>query len=475
MEAIKPAKLSLKIKIGYGLCTAADTIPYNLFYIYFLYFLTDIAGVAPALAGTITGISLVWDAITDPIVGGLSDRMTSDKGKRIPFMKYSVIPLAIIIYALFAPWELAGAGQNAYYIIVSILLWTLYTTFVIPYFSLGAEMTADYGERNILRFMTMIIAYPLLMLVSSGPMWIWAWAGNQGYSDRAAWGYTGIAFALLLAVMCGIGIFMLKGCEKNAITMLKEKAQESKENFFRIIAEILKLRPYRIICFFTVVYLFGFSMLNTVFIYIMTYNAEMTAVQQGIFWTLYSCFVVVTLPFITMFCNKFGKKETMMVTMAIAIIGSFFFYFKGINSYADMLIFAATSVIGSSSFFTFYIGYAYDCIEIDEFKTGKRREGSMTALISFCQKFGSAIAMWVTGVLLAVVGYDGALEIQSDAAVHGILQLGTLYPAFLFIIAYIIFSFYPVTIKNFNALCEALEKKRKGEDYSTSGFEKILK
>ena len=473
MEQIK---LSWKTKFGYGLCTCADSVPYNLFYIYFIYFLTDIVGVQPVLAGLISFIALAWDALTDPVVGGMSDNYVTEKGRRLPWMKRSVLPLAVVVYLMFAPFEIESvAAQSIYYIIVAMLVWLFYTTFLVPYFAMGAELTADYDERNLLRFMTMFIAYPILLLVSSGPMWIWAWAENAGYSDRAAWGYTGTVFALLLLLLCCSGMFLIRDCEKNVIkAALEAQKNRVKQNFYKIWKDCLSIKCFRRIVVWILIYMLGFSMLNTVLVYIMTYNAGMDHVQQAVFWTVYVVIVVCTLPITTFFCNKFGKKPTMLVVMTPAIVSSLIFFFVGINSVPAMYVFATLSVIGSSAFFTFYVGYAYDCIEIDEFLTGERKEGSMTALSTFAQKFGSALALYFTGWVLGFTGYDGMADVQTAEALKGVLSLGTLFPAILSLIALGILATYPVSKQKFALLCAALEKKKAGEEYSTDGFADIL-
>lgn len=469
-------KLSLKCKIGYGFSGAVDPVVYNLFYIYFLFFLTNIVGVRPGLAGIIAFVALFWDAITDPIVGGLSDNYVSKKGRRLPWMKASVVPLAMAIILMFAPFNIVNnLAQGIYYILVCMMVWLLYTTYLIPFLALGSELSENYNDRNKLRLTGAVMGYPILMLVSSGPMWIWAWAGNQGISNRNAWAITGVVFAVLMVVLCSIGFYILRNSEiesvKRAIEAQKTKI---KVNFYKVWLQCLKIKAFKLVNIWIIVYMFGFSMLNSVLVYIMIYHAGMTEIQQGTFFVVYALFTIATLPITTFFCNKYGKKPAMLVTMGQAIAVSILFYFIGINSIAQWYIFAASSVIASSSFFTFYIAYAYDCIEIDEFKTGTRKDGSMSALASFSQKFGSAIAFYSTGTILQFRGYDGTSLIQGESALNGILSLGTLFPAIIFSIAYIILLRYPVTKHKFELLSDALTKKRAGLEYSIQGFEDIL-
>lgn len=468
-------ELLWKHKIAYGLCDAGEVIPYNLVLLYFLFFLTDIAFVSAVLAGIIMAVAMAWDAITDPIVGSLSDKSKSPYGKRISFMMYSIIPLALTVYLMFAPFRLEGSLQFVYYLLVALALRTFFTTYDIPYVSLGAEITPDYRERNIIRAMTMAFAYPILLLVSSGPMWIWSIAGNQGLSDRQAWGYVGLVFAILLVILCSLGLYGLKDFATDKFYSSKTETSSPKISFVKNTAELLKIKAYRTLVYFSIVFLFGFAMTNMLIVYVMTYNANLSASQQGVFWVLYSLFVVSLLPLIIKLFDKIGRKETVHYAVSIKIVCFIFLSFIGINSFAMMLVFGFVLALSASTFFTAYMGFAYDCTEIDEFINGKRREGSIVAIIFLCTKIGAAVAMLVTGLLLDLYGYDGVLVEQPAGVLNGILKLGTLYPAILFLVAIIIFSTYPVKKDNFKLLYESLLKKRNNQDYTTEGFEELLK
>ena len=469
-------KLSLPTKVGYGMCIAADSIPFNLFTLFFVWFLTVAVGVPPQIAGLIAFVAVLWDGITDPIIGGFSDKYVSEKGRRLPLMKASILPLSFMVYFLYAPFEFQNpAIVILYYVVVTMMIRFTYTFFLVPYYALAPEITADYGERNQLRFAALYIAYPLLMLVSSGTMWILAWTEAEGFTARQSWGYVGLVFSILLFIMCCIGMFIIRNCEKDslkrAIEAQKTKVQES---FIKVWGKCLRVRSYLMVFAWVIIFMIGFSMLNTVFIYIMSWNAQMTFAQQGTFWIIYTLMVVATLPFTTYFCNKYGKRPTLLVAMAPTIVLSVVFFFIGINSMAAMYVFSFFSVIGSSAFFTFYLSFAYDCVEIDEYLTGERREGAMAALTTFANKAGAAVGLYVSGHILGMTGFDGLAAEQTDQALQGMLALGTIIPAVLFIIAYIILIRYPVSKKRFETLCVAIEKRKAGEEYSEDEFKAVL-
>ena len=116
----------------------------------------------------------------------------------------------------------------------------------------------------------------------------------------------------------------------------------------------------------------------------------------------------------------------------------------------------------------------YDISEVDVFKTGNRREGVISAMMSFFQKLGAALATWIMGVLLSASGYDGTALVQPESAMSMINFIVTLIPASLAIIAGLISIAYPITGKRFDALMVALKAKREGKEYTTEGFEKLL-
>ena len=117
MKEKNTGKLSSFTKIGYGFGTAGDSIPYTLFFTYFIFYLTDIAGVSAAIAGVVSFLAIVWQGITGPIIGYMSDNSTNPKGRRRPLIIKIIVPYAIILVLLFTPVPFAGGGKAAYYLI----------------------------------------------------------------------------------------------------------------------------------------------------------------------------------------------------------------------------------------------------------------------------------------------------------------------------------------------------------------------
>lgn len=172
--------------------TVGDSIPYYLFYTYFLYYLTTVVGITPAAAGIISSVAIVWNAIACPIVGYLSDNSKNPRGRKRPYMKMGFIGEIVLLVLIFIPVPFDGAVRTVYYIIIAILLWTCYTCVLIPWQSLGGEVFRGYNDRNTFLMWVSILSLPLSALCNSGPMWIQAWLLPQGVSEEVCWVVTAI-------------------------------------------------------------------------------------------------------------------------------------------------------------------------------------------------------------------------------------------------------------------------------------------
>lgn len=467
---MRSGKLSLNDRIFYGIGELSDGIPYNIYYIYFLYFLTDIAGINPALAGTVSLIAVMWDAITDPIVGYLSDNSKSKYGRRRPFMLAGAIPEYLVLILLFAPLSFSGQTGFIYYVIIAILFWTSYKIFVIPYFALGAELTQDFNERNTIRIFCSVFLAIAAWIASAGPMVIIGKVTAAGGTEKTAWLYTAIIFgavSLLGAIICWR---FTRGKE-----LIKDTSNEEHSKFIRNFVELFKIKPFRTIILSILFYCINFSITTAAFVYLMSNNLNLDAGKQALYWTLFSIFSIVTLPLIGVIAKKLGKKSTFIILNIIGIAGCLLFSLIGIDNFTQLLIFAALFNIGNVCFWSIGYSMMYDCCEVDEFINGKRREGAITGFSSFSQKLGSAIGMGLSGVLLNFVGYNGDASKQTTDALNGILQLNTLVPGILIAVSIIFIFMYPLNSKRYEALLKALELKRKGEPYTTEGFEEVLK
>lgn len=461
-------KVPLPVKIGYSLGGAGDSIPYNLFFTYFLFFLTDVAGVNPALAGIISFVAVMWDAVTDPVVGFMSDNSKNPNGRRRPWMFRSIWPLAIVTFLLFVPNEFAGVAQTVYYVLMAVLLWTFYTTYCVPYAALGAEITHDYNERNTIRMIVGLVSYQFVALCNSGPMWIIAWLAPQGVDIKTCWGISGAAGGIVVIIFGLIAFFATKGREDmEYLKEIKTDAPKEKEHISTTYKELFKIRAYRNLIFTGIFYIIGFTLFSGVGVYMMTYCANLGPAQQASFWSIYTVFAICCTPLSIIVANKIGsKKITLIIFSMIFIANSIVMYMLGLDTFTLVLVNGFLVALSTSAFWGLYYATVYDVCELDEFVNGKQRQGSVVAVAQFFQKAGGALATSATGWLLTAFGYTG-MGVESASTINGILLMATLIPAAFILISMIIFAKYPINKKEFDAIREALAKKKAGEEYST--------
>ncbi|MGL4650613.1 MAG: MFS transporter, partial [Caldilineaceae bacterium] len=143
-------KLSFRVKFIYGLGDLGTAISAALRAFFLLFFLTDVARLDPGMAGWIVLITRVWDAVNDPMVGWLSDRTNTRWGRRRPWLLFGAVPFGVLLFMMwivppFDPW-----GLFFYYLVVGLLLDSVYTMINVPYTALTPELTRDYDERTSL-------------------------------------------------------------------------------------------------------------------------------------------------------------------------------------------------------------------------------------------------------------------------------------------------------------------------------------
>lgn len=235
-------KLPFKIKLSYSMGQIGDSLGYNMYFFFFLFFLTDYVGVPPALAGTISLVAILWDAVFDPVVGHISDNMRSKYGRRRPLMIMAALPYSIFAFLIFNSISLGTQATFIYFLIMTILFWSSYKFFVIPYFALGAELTNDFNERTTLRAWSSVGLYVAVMVASALPPYLLALFEKSGMSGQLSWRIIGGIFAVGILLSAFICWHFTRGKE-----IYKHEEQKNntmkKSSLVKALAQIVKLKP----------------------------------------------------------------------------------------------------------------------------------------------------------------------------------------------------------------------------------------
>lgn len=464
--------------IRYCIGQIQDSVPYNFVNVYLLMFLVDVAGLNASLAGTIIFITVLWDAVTDPAIGYFSDNLKSKYGRRRPFMICSIMPLFAVIVILFAPLDLPDSAKFPFYLIMGLLFWLTFTGYSITYNSFGAEIVQDTNERNNLKAIGGFFMYFATWLATAVPQFIQSFVEDYNMSDQMVW-FISAAGTGALAAIAGIVCWRLtRGMEKiDPVPIEKEKIPFGTvvKSLFTDYKKLLGVKVVREMTIVATAFNMFFAVKVTGFIYLQTCNLGLSAAMIGVFFTISSFLSYAVIPILNVLANKFSKKKTFIITWGCMIVFGLVFFIVQINSFAVLVIYQIFFSLANVTYWTTGTSLFFDCIDVAEFKLGKNMGGGVMGVSSFFAKFGYAIGAWFAGVWLDFVGYDAALEVQTEHTLWGINTMLTLIPIAILFVGLIFMLKFPLDKVKHQKLIKELEKKNNGEEYTTEGFEDAIK
>ncbi|MBD1941804.1 MFS transporter [Coleofasciculus sp. FACHB-712] len=466
-------KLKLSTKLAYGAGDVGAAITANIGVFYTAYFLTDVAGIAAGLATWILLIGKVWDAVNDPVVGVLSDRTNSPRwGRRLPWMLYGAIPFGITFFLQWlVPRFSANDSANQwglfwYYIVISILFNSFYTAVNLPYTALTPELTQDYNERtnlNSYRF-AFSIGGSIVSVIVFGI--IAALIPN----DR-------IQQYLVMGVVCAIlSVLPIYWCIWGTRDRILARAAQNPT--FEQPVSLPILQQVRIV-------LSNRPFLYVVGIYLCSWLAvQVTAAIIPYFvlsWMRLSDAVVaqvilavqgtaLLMLFIwSKLSQRYGKKAVYFMGMSVWIIAQAGLFFLQPGQIAFMYVLAVMAGFGVSTAYLIPWSMLPDVIELDELKTGQRREGIFYSFMVFLQKVSLAVAVALVLKSLEWNQYirstpENLAPIQPDSALLAIrIAIGPL-PTIALICGLILAYFYPLTREvHADILLKLKERKLKAQ------------
>ena len=423
------SSIPLNQKIAFGIGMLANQMFPAALQI-FLIILVQGLGMDPLLWGIIFFVPRMIDAITDPLMGYVTDNFESRWGKRRPFIFAGALITGVSFIFM---WQLYAENSQMYNFIYH-LAWSFgfvlgLTIFSVPYLAMGYEMSSDFHERTRL----MAIAQWIGQWAWIISPWFWVYIFDQSLFESSAEG------ARTLSIWVGIICTLLAlvpafFCRENRTRDKRRKEssnvknlKESLTKFFQGIIETLKFKPFQKICLATFLI---FNSYNTVaafsFFIIVHYmhGGDLTLAGNwpalfGSVSSLFTCFLVI--PSTTWISHKIGKKKTFLISQSISIFGYILFWWAfSPSNPALMFVAAPFFVFGIGGLFTIMMSMTADICDLDEFKNGTRREGTFSAIYWWMVKFGFAIAGLLTGIILKIVGFDQNATIQTEEALTGL-------------------------------------------------------
>ena len=377
-------------------------------------------GMDPVLVGLLGGLPRFFDAITDPIVGYISDRTRTKWGRRRPFIFFGAIAAAISFAML---WQFP-AGQSEmfyfwYFLIGSFIFFLAYTLFATPWVALGYELTPDYDQRNLLMGTQNFIAQMAYFI----PPWLVLWAQNDMF-DNMVEGTAVIAWVLAgLVAFFGIlpAIFLRERMAEVAAKELDETKDQRQGiignvwDFMKGFGTALSFVPFLKLCAATFLVFNGFIMIAAFQFYVVAYyifagDLEAGAAHNGAVDSLRILFSFVAVAAVAWFATRIGKRKMFGIAIGLAALGygmKWFLY----NPEAPWLLYFAAPLMafGLGGLFTLMPSMVADVVDMDEVRSHQRREGMFASIFWWVVKLGQGMATAMGGFLLASTGFDQAL------------------------------------------------------------------
>ncbi len=434
--------LSLKEKLGFGVCDLGGNALFTIMAFWLMNYLTDTVGLAASLAGTALMIGKIWDAVTDPLMGYISDRTKTRWGRRRPYIFIGGILVFIAMVWMFTNPQITDENLLFYWTIgVYCFLNLGYTIVNIPYSSLTPELTSDYNERTILNGYRMSFAV-VGTLIGAGA--VLPLLGL--FTDRnAGFSMIGVIFGLIILIVSWITFFSVNEPPFDT-------AAQPKMSVLRSYWEALKNIPFLLILFPWVLNMTAITIVSGMLIYYFKYiyqAAESTTLALLILLLTAMVFI----PVWVLISKTLGKKNCYAAGMFIIALTCIIFFFFGHSlglNFGLILMFLAG--IGLSTTYVFPWSIVPDTIEYGYSKTGERHEGVYYGLWTLVSKTGQALAALLMGLILDFYRYLPNEPFQAQEAIFGIRLLFGPIPAFIFIIATIIVLFYPIDAKRYQEL-----------------------
>lgn len=464
MSTIKPLtrdKLPMSQKVAFGAGHFILNILPGTLGVFIQFFLLTAWGIDPLWAGLLGGLPRIFDALTDPLMGFISDNTTSKWGRRRPYIFFGALMSGVLFFLM---WQIDDNASQTYIIwhvmILQILFLIGNTIFATPLVGLGYEMTSDYNERTRLMSYANSMGQIAWMIVP----WLYVIIPDSNTFNTQTEGVR--TMALIVGIMCIVfGILPALFCKgidslkmKNRKTISIKALASNMKDLVKGVALVSKNKPFMKLCGATFLVFNGFQLVAAFGVFIIVFYMYSGSYELAGTWpawfntinAILTAFIVI--PIVSKMASKWGKKNAFLVSTALSIVGyilKWWGFDKALNTQFNSTPFGEglNAVIGSAfgylnpylndigmswftinpdndipwliflpiPFFAFGMGGLFtlmmsmtaDVCDLDELKNGMpRKEGTFGAIYWWMVKLGQAIALVLGGIILKIVGFD---------------------------------------------------------------------
>ena len=435
--------------VGYGFGDFGFNLYATGLNLYLLYYYTDVLGIDPAVAGFIFMIPVIWDGISDPLMGWIASRTRTREGKFRPYILVGAPFVGLSFVGMFAapvwfPDQVVAAS-----LVSHIVFRTLYTVASVPYSSLSAAITYDSQKRGTMAAVRMMSAMAGGVVTAATMPELASYF--SGGNLREGFIMAALLYALIATVVMSV-VFFTTDEKPIASTQVQLTTAQT-------LAFVKSNTAFWVLCAASFVGIIGSTMGGKALVYYISYyaghpEAVSTILPLGI---LGACFAI---PLWTVVARSYSKRVVWIVGGGGAAIGNFLILGLEITDVATLSALSIFSGVCGGAIAVMFWSMLPDTVEFGELRSGVRDDGILFGLCQFISKAGSGLGIGMIGLLLSFMGYN-ANQVQSEEALQGIRMAAFLIPAVCSLGSIVIITFYQLNEPTHRRIVRALLWKRR--------------
>lgn len=467
-------RLPLSLCLAFGVGTNGTATLIGVTGIYLLFFMTTMLGIEPAIAGALIFVSKIYDLLTDPLMGYLSDRTRSRLGRRRPYLLIGAVVSGLSAWLLFdVPSFATEAATVAWYAAVLLLFATGYTIFSVPYLSMPAEMTSDYHDRTrLMSFRTLFSSLGLLIGTAVAPIIVsgGGTAASAATIVRPAADVecvlppggagqvvgTPEGYATMGAVMAVIVFVSMALCFFGTGRARFANPERTPTDFGQQLRLTLRNRPFMLLVGTKTLQLTGVTAFSAGLAFFAQYVVQLTGAQLGMFFGLFSLGTVLSLPAWVWHARRVGKKSAYVLAVLAFIVLDLALLTVGEGDLGWLLTLGFLIGLSAGGLILLGVAMLPDTIDYDHHLTGQRREGIYAGVWSTIEKGSAAVATLCAGAILSAAGYletrAGEIACQPHSALTAIQANVAVVPAAVMLLSLLFLARYDLTRERLEAL-----------------------
>ncbi len=455
--------LSFREKVAYGFGDLASVLYWQTFMLYLTFFYTDVFVIPASVAATMFLVTRIFDGINDPVMGMIADRTKTRWGKFRPYLLWLAIPFAVSGVLVFTTPAFGETGKIIWAYSTFILVMALYTAINIPYTALMGVISPHSQDRTAVSSLKFIFAFAAGIIVSATllPMTKVLGGGNE----QLGWQYSFIIYGF-----AAVGFFFIafRGTRERVAPPPTQNSSVKQD-----IYELFTNKPWLILLATTLTFVLFVAIRSSVtahyfkyFIDEQTLTLPFLATKKYSFEGLVSTYNTIGqfssllgVVIVLWVSKMMGKKKTFILFFIISIASTGLVYLLTADQLEILFLLQITgSLTGGPLSVLMWAMYA-DTADYGEWKRGRRATGLVFSASTMSQKFGWAIAAFISLNLMAGAGFQPNIA-QTPESLKGLVMLFSIIPAAIGILSLLIYLTYPLNEKKVVQMSAELEKRR---------------